>query len=72
MKKTHIATWCAENSQKALADALGISAGAINQMLKEGRDITVVESKGRITAYETRPIPASKNARTRPQEATAA
>lgn len=51
-------------SQTELASELGVSQGAIHQMLKSNRDIYVVlEGDGKVRAIEHRPIPARKNSR---------
>ena len=44
------------NSQRKLADAVGVTQGAISKMLRVGRNITVVESKGRVRLVEEKAI----------------
>ena len=50
-------------SRSDLADQLGVTHGAITQMLASDRDIrVVVGDTGRVTAYEKKQIPAYKRA----------
>lgn len=44
-------------SQKAVADALGVTQGAVWQMLRKKRDIRVrVTASGELQAFELKPI----------------
>ncbi|MGJ8522271.1 hypothetical protein R84981_000956 [Carnimonas sp. R-84981] len=49
----------ATHSQKAIAEMMDVSQGAISQMLKSGRDIRVVEDssvEAGFRFYEVRPL----------------
>lgn len=54
----HISDFLKNTTQEQLAGALGITQGAVNQMLKSGRDIRIVLSEEGLSAYEIRSVPA--------------
>ena len=54
------------HSQESLAKQLGVTQGAIQQMNASGRDIRLIISGKKITAYEIRPVPAKKRKQSEP------
>jgi len=48
------------HSQESLAQQLGVTQGAIQQMKASGRDIRLIIGGKKITAYEVRPVPAKR------------
>jgi len=57
MNRYTLESYLENHSQNSLAEAVGISQGAVSKMLRTGRNITVVElSSGQIQLIEERPI----------------
>lgn len=57
MNEISLSDFVAENGQKRTADMLGVTQGAVWQMLNSDRLITVVISdKGAISAFEKKPV----------------
>lgn len=54
----------AQGTQKEVAEQLGVTQGAISQMLAAGRDVRIrVDAKGRIvSAHEVKPLGRSSRA----------
>lgn len=57
MKEIKLSEYLKNNTQEKLANALGLTQGAISQMLIARRDIRIItDGKGNITAKEVKPI----------------
>lgn len=57
MKRYSLESYLENHSQNSVAEAVGISQGAVSKMLRTGRNITVVElPSGDIQLVEERPI----------------
>jgi predicted transcriptional regulator len=57
MNEIPLSEFVAEHGQKITANLLGVTQGAVWQMLNSSRSITVVKSPdGDISAYEKKPV----------------
>lgn len=57
MKRSSLEAFLENHSQLSVAQAVGISQGAVSKMLRTGRNITVVEhDDGRLELVEEKPI----------------
>lgn len=56
MKEIPLSKFVQSHGQTATAKKLGVTQGAVMQMLRSKRDITIVESHDGLSAYEIKPV----------------
>ena len=56
MKEKTLKQFCDEKSQQAAADIIGCTQGAVWQMIKNGREIYIVDHGGKYSSYERKQL----------------